>query len=352
MFKHRLKRGLRAFYARVLYHTGLHVLVDKIAPRRLFILYGHCVADRAINGDLPADMKVSRDKLTRVLTQLGKRFDLVTIGEGARRLEDGTGRSLVALSMDDGYRDNAEILPAVLAPLDAKATVFLESRPLDSRRVNWSHKFFPLVDRQGVQGFAEAFVRACDDPALGQKVREAASRENPVYQVKRVLKYESAPEVRDPAIDRLWSEAGADEEGLCEQLYMTWDQARTLRDDGYELGGHTVNHAVLSTLEAGAQQAEIAGGKSAMERELGEDVKTFAYPFGRAWDFDEHSVSAAREAGFEWAVTTHAGVNVRGADPLRLKRLPIDDTTQIHLVVAEACGGFELLRKFGLDLSE
>ncbi|MEM7519107.1 MAG: hypothetical protein AAF368_19550, partial [Planctomycetota bacterium] len=156
MFKHRLKRGLRALYARVLYHTGLHVLVDKIAPRRLFILYGHCVADRAINGDLPADMKVSRDKLTRVLTLLGKRFDLVTIGEGARRLENGTGRSLVALSMDDGYRDNAEILPAVLAPLDAKATVFLESRPLDERRVNWSHKFFPLVDRQGVQGFAEA----------------------------------------------------------------------------------------------------------------------------------------------------------------------------------------------------
>jgi hypothetical protein len=30
----------------------------------------------------------------------------------------------------------------------------------------------------------------------------------------------------------------------------------------------------------------------------------------------------------------------------------IDEDASLPLIVAEACGGFELLRRFGLDLSE
>jgi len=78
----------------------------------------------------------------------------------------------------------------------------------------------------------------------------------------------------------------------------------------------------------------------------------FAYPFGRRWDFDEASVAAVRAAGFDWAVTTHAGTNDADTDPWRLRRLMIDADVKPHLLVAEACGGFDLLRRAGLDLSE
>ena len=79
---------------------------------------------------------------------------------------------------------------------------------------------------------------------------------------------------------------------------------------------------------------------------------SFAYPFGRRWDFDEHTVAAVRAAGFESAVTTHAGTNLKGADPMRLARWMLDETTPIHHLVAEACGGFWLFRKLGLELAE
>ena len=38
--KHQLKGTLREVYARVLYHTGLHALVDRLQPRRMTILFG------------------------------------------------------------------------------------------------------------------------------------------------------------------------------------------------------------------------------------------------------------------------------------------------------------------------
>ena len=56
--------------------------------------------------------------------------------------------------------------------------------------------------------------------------------------------------------------------------------------------------------------------------------------------------------GFTVAVNTHAGTNDGGSDPYQLRRLPIDDSSELHLLVAEACGGFDLLRRVGLDLSE
>jgi hypothetical protein len=37
---------------------------------------------------------------------------------------------------------------------------------------------------------------------------------------------------------------------------------------------------------------------------------------------------------------------------MELRRIMIDEDARLHLIVAEACGGFELLRRAGLDLSE
>ncbi len=94
------------------------------------------------------------------------------------------------------------------------------------------------------------------------------------------------------------------------------------------------------------------GGREALIANLGVGCESFAFPFGRRWDFDETSVSLAREAGFECAVTTHAGANTRSSDAYRLGRSMIEDSVQLHLVAAEMCGAFTLLRKLGLDLSE
>ena len=91
--KHTLKLLLRSAYARLVYHTGLAALLDRLMPPRLTILGGHCVSDEAVNGGLPADMKIGAEKLEHLLRVLGRRHELVTVGEGVERLRRGTRRS-------------------------------------------------------------------------------------------------------------------------------------------------------------------------------------------------------------------------------------------------------------------
>jgi peptidoglycan/xylan/chitin deacetylase (PgdA/CDA1 family) len=357
--KHTLKLGLRGFYARVLFHTGLHAVVNKLMPTRLTILGGHCVRPASgawpAGAHLPPEMSITESKLDAFIAWFGARYDVVTVGAGVERLDGGArGRSMLALSFDDGYRDNARVLGPLLARRNATATVFLETRPLDERRVNWSHKYFWILARTSPSDLMERWEKHARDLDLFHTLNQIAAegRLEPVYHLKRVLKYDADPAERDRVLDAVFADLGGDERALADELYMTWDEARELQQLGVELGGHTISHHILSKLTPEQQQREIAGGAEAMRRELGRAIPTFAYPWGRRWDFDAHSVAAAKASGFRCAVTMHAGTNRPKSERFALARVAIDDSAQLHLLVAEACGGFELLRKFGLDLSE
>ncbi|MDA1265685.1 MAG: polysaccharide deacetylase family protein [Planctomycetota bacterium] len=354
--KHKLKGWARELWSRGLYHTGLWRLVDRLMPPRLLVLAGHCVEEEASNGGLPADMKLSRGRLEYILRTLGRRFPLVSVGAGQRAIAAGAERSMVALSMDDGYADNRSALLPLLERVDGKATVYLESRPLEERRVNWSHKWFWLIDKLDAEQATRLMMVEVTDADTSERLRRLLE-EAPgdlAYRSKRVLKYEAPAGARDEALDRIFQEQGGDERALCERIYMDWEDVRALHSSGrFELGGHTVHHHVLSTLTAEEQAEEVRGGREVLVRELGEDAGvSFAYPFGRRWDFDAASADAVQAAGFVGAVTTHAGVVTKGSDPLRLPRWMIDEDTPIHHLVTEACGGFALLRRLGIDLVE
>ena len=324
-------------------------------PKRVTVLFGHCVDEPECNGGLPRDMKISRGQLTRIVDWFHGRYDVGTLGGTLEGIRSGSAdKSAIALTMDDGYRDNATTLRPILAERGIGATVFLESRPLDERKVNWSHKMFWMFD-QGVEAeaFARDYMLATEDAETAEKFRRLFEEGSPSsYHVKRILKYEADEAERDRLVDELFVAAGGDDAELCETLYMSWDQARELRDAGFELGGHTVNHVILSRLDEQRAKDEIGGCLDAMERELGERPKVFAYPFGRRWDYSDETCRVARECGVEIGVNTHAGTNDGSGDGLQLKRIPIDDDSKLHMLVAEACGGFDLLRKVGVDLSE
>ena len=62
-----------------------------------------------------------------------------------------------------------------------------------------------------------------------------------------------------------------------------------------EIGGHTVTHPDLPTLSRADAEAEMRGGKEALESILGRPVDVFAYPWGTATD---ETAAACRAAGF------------------------------------------------------
>jgi peptidoglycan/xylan/chitin deacetylase (PgdA/CDA1 family) len=73
---------------------------------------------------------------------------------------------------------------------------------------------------------------------------------------------------------------------------------------GWEIGAHTLTHPRLASLPAAAVAHELAASKAELERRLGAEVISFAYPYG---DLNAETKRLAAEAGFTYAVATDSG---------------------------------------------
>ncbi|MDF1839529.1 MAG: polysaccharide deacetylase family protein [Planctomycetota bacterium] len=355
MIKHRLKGWFRTVFGRCVWHTGLWRLFDALTQRRLLILAGHCVGPAP---GLPRNMTLSEGRLLEILQVLGRSFDWCTVGDGVKSIQDREAtRSLIALSFDDGYRDNCEVLLPILDQTCAKATVFLEGAPISQNKVSWSHKYFWLIHVAKVspEQIVEELLGVAESAKGFQLLKAAAAgpKEEREYQVKRTLKYQCLAEERNAAMQRIFLGHGGVEAELRERLYLSPQQILELRRAGVELGGHTEGHEALATLSPEQAYHQVQTGRTSMEGVLGSELSTsFAYPFGRRWDFDESTKHAVIAAGYDLAVTTHPGVYRGQGDTMTLGRTMLTEDLPIYQIMMEACGAYQWLRGFGIELAE
>ena len=104
---------------------------------------------------------------------------------------------------------------------------------------------------------------------------------------------------------------------------MTWDQVRSLRQRGFDVGAHTRTHVDLGKVSVAEAREEIVGARIDLERELGARVESFAYPYGRRQNLAGENRDLVKMAGFRCCCSCFGGVNPPGADPFRLARVPI-----------------------------
>lgn len=98
---------------------------------------------------------------------------------------------------------------------------------------------------------------------------------------------------------------------------LGWDDLRLLQFCDVAIGAHGVAHRPLTLIDADSVVRELAGGKAAIERELGAPVRSLAYPYGA---FDDTVRDAARAVGFDFAFTCIDGRIGEHANPWVLFR--------------------------------
>jgi peptidoglycan/xylan/chitin deacetylase (PgdA/CDA1 family) len=117
-----------------------------------------------------------------------------------------------------------------------------------------------------------------------------------------------------------------------------------------ELGAHTVNHLVLSSLDATQQRLEIEGSMRDLESWLGHPVTTFAYPYGRTWDYNDETLGILQELGFRGALTAMPGLNDPATERMALRRLAVNEQTPLAEVLCEVDGVFDWFERRGISL--
>jgi peptidoglycan/xylan/chitin deacetylase (PgdA/CDA1 family) len=220
----------------------------------------------------------------------------------------GCRRPLLALTVDDGFGDNYEVLYPVLRKERVPLTIFLATDYLDSGRPPWPTRIEVLLRSSVLSRLDFPFKMTLGTVAD----RDAAARR--IRHEWRSL----SPEQREDSIAELKRHLRVGDDVFPKSL--TWAQVREMRDAGVSFGSHTAYHSMLPWIGNDVARRELALSKERVETELQEPCTLFAYPNG---DWDQRSAELVREAGYVAAMSQDRGANWAETNRFSLRRIDI-----------------------------
>jgi peptidoglycan/xylan/chitin deacetylase (PgdA/CDA1 family) len=255
----------------------------------------------------------------RQMEHLREHFQVLSL-EDAMRAIDGQlylERDAAAITFDDGYRDVYTHAMPILRELGLPATVFVPtSYPVSGDYLPHDRLFaaFALALRDGIdltdaplplplRGWVDQAMTAARNAGPGAAIELLIS----------VLRARQLATLID-GFERLIGGTPTLDPGA---RVLTPSEILALSEAGWEIGTHTLDHAVLTLEPTGFVDEQLTRPREDIARWTGRPARYFAYCNGF------HSrplVDALRRIGYEGAVTTYDRPNQPGGDVFRASR--------------------------------
>jgi peptidoglycan/xylan/chitin deacetylase (PgdA/CDA1 family) len=317
-----LRRAVGQTLKPVWHHGGLVHLARWLAGRRGAILRYHSVTDNesATLAYLDQGLMVTRAAFRAQLRYLRRFYTVMSLDDLVEHLH--RGRPLpprsVAITFDDGYRDNYTQAYPLLRAEGIPATFYVTTGCLDGGPPLWTAKLRFMVRRTKLHRVA-----------LPEPLGPAASIEGPADRqalfTRLVVALKNVPSVsRRALVDDLAAAFDVTDFGALTEIMMTWSELREMSGDGMTIGAHTVSHPNLPNTPADEALAEIAGSRDEIAAQLRVPVVHFSYPNGRGSAHLTDTIrDIVRRVGFQSAVTSVPGCVRTGADLWALRRVGV-----------------------------
>ena len=234
----------------------------------------------------------------------------------------------VAITFDDGYADNRTVAQPILVRNGLPATFFIATDFLDGGRM-WNDTVIESVRLcASTQLDLSSLPRPDGSGHLGlHAIRTAEEKRQAIAAIIGQIKYVPVAQ-RQVLTERI---ADCADVRSPDDLMLTSQQVRDMRQAGMQIGAHTRSHPILAKLGADAAQAEIADSRRFLEQLLGERVGLFAYPNGKpGTDYSPENVQIVRDLGFDAAVSTAWGASNADTDPFQIPRFTPWDRTKLR----------------------
>ncbi len=226
----------------------------------------------------------------------------------------------IAVTLDDGYRDNYLHAFPILQRYSIPATIFLTTSAIGSDLELWHDDVFSAF-RETAEPALEPFgSKKTRSPLTTIAERLHTQHEFLVY-IRTLSEAERAA-----AVSRLREGLRVGPPRRAPGLMLSWEEVKAMNRAGIQFGSHTATHPILSRVDRDHARREIVDSKRAIEEQLGTPVEGFAYPNGTRADFLPETKTLLQEAGYRYAVTTIGGSNEPEEDVYELRRAtPWDD---------------------------
>lgn len=290
-------------------------LVSSFKTKKLSILIYHRVLNKY---DFMNPWEVDKSVFNWQMELLAQYFNVLPLNEALQKLKNNTlPARTVCITFDDGYADNYLNALPILLKHNLNATFFVASDFLDGGRM-WNDTI-----TETIRNLNQVEL---DLTELGLGIFEIKTPEQKFSVASKIIaeiKHLSPPD-RDSCVSHIAKQCNE----LPNDLMMTTQQLIQLSESGMEIGGHTLTHPILASLDVDNANQEIAENKRILESKLGKKIRYFAYPNGKPGkDYLPEHIEIVKNNGYEAAVSTSWGVSNIGSDKWQLARATPWDRT-------------------------
>jgi peptidoglycan/xylan/chitin deacetylase (PgdA/CDA1 family) len=300
-------------------NVGERRKLRRVMSSKYLILTYHTIGNKGA----PWYCHISAAAFRKQMEYVVKHFRVVSLEQMLQELESDVDYSqAIVVTFDDGYVGTYTEAFPILLEYKIPATVYLTAGAIDTGELLWYDRIF------------QCFQIAPIDLTL----RLAITRQF------KLDSHNSRIAAAEEAVTYLRSLPNDDRQAWCAEFerivplqksmlggaMLSWPQVRRMHEAGIQFGAHTMTHPAISRLDLDTMREEIGDSRALIEANLGAAVEHFAFPFGKPRDCGTDATKLLKTMGFRTAATAITGLNQRGADFLRLRRLMVGD----HLSIA------------------
>jgi len=292
-------------------------------PHQMVVLQYHSVSpDLGAASYRSPYISVTPELFDRQVAHLARHYRVISLDEAVDRLCAGTPfpPRAVAITFDDGYRDNYTPALPILTRHGVTATFFVTAGPVVHGERFWVAWLREAVHRApDAVGVARALGIPCEGWEESEQQRE--------WLVDLITRRVCQSDLRErEAIMAVVEEHTGDTDCWTADYMLTPEEVEEMHAAGMTIGSHTCSHPILARLEPETAARELAESRQLLESVIGAPVRHLAYPNGPGGEnFDATTMRLAEAAGYRSACTSERGPLSLSTPQFALTRRGIDD---------------------------
>jgi len=325
--QHLLLRARKAFHAQ----RWVSVLRgQENAPHGVILVYHRVNLSPEKNFFVTRNANLDTREFERQLRFLRQYFSVQSLNTIVQCLTEQRElpKNFAVLTFDDGYQDNFSQAFPLLSKYKIPATLFLSAGPIDTGRLFWHDQLEIVLFHTRRRSFRMQLNDGIHKLTVGTPGEKYFTAEFLFNRLRNM-----SPLERNFFLQRLSESLGVRISDQMVEQYkpLNWEQVRSMYSSSLvHLGCHSMNHQVITQLEAGAEAEELQAPQELIRRHVGVRPRLFAYPMG---EFDRGSFEYLKTHGYSAACTTQSALVDNRCNPFAIPRIGITGEPLERLVV-------------------
>jgi peptidoglycan/xylan/chitin deacetylase (PgdA/CDA1 family) len=308
------RRVVKAAFIGLLFCTGLLWWARRRAAKLGIVVVTLHRVVRDLEYDsaqLQPGMAVRASTFHRFLEYITHHCECVLPGDAAfgSDLAASRRRPRLALTFDDGWKDNFETALPLSRKHGIRFTIFICPQMITRREGFWTETIGVLWATAHRAGKVDLISALCGSEA-------SRSADALIESLKHI-----SPKDREARIAQLQSalEAYTERAETAKDQMLTWSDVKEMAAAGISFGSHTNTHAILTDIPGSDVVRELKESKSAIEAELNA-CTSFAYPNG---DWSPQIRDLVAQSGYQAAFINSPGIWQAHGNRLSIPRINV-----------------------------